>query len=68
MSFYASLPQGLMPKAMGIEELFSYAFFTPNKSTASSHIYRILLHTILRDLLELKPALTKLLVFEQSFL
>lgn len=68
MSFYASLPQGLMPKAMGIEELFSRAFFTPSKSAASSHIYRILLHTILRDLLELKPSLTKLLVFERSFL
>lgn len=67
-SFYASQQEGLMPKAMGIDELFSRAFFTPSKSAASTHIYRILLHTILRTLLDQRPALTKLLVFEQSFL
>lgn len=66
--FYASRPQGLMPRAITIGDLFSQCFFTPQRIYPSSDILRVILYDILRDLLHTRPALTRLFVFDQSFL
>ena len=68
IDFYSKQPQGLMPKALSISEFFKKSYIVPNKTRISHTIQSIILQDILREIIEKKPNITNLFVFEKSFL
>lgn len=68
MDFYSKQPQGLMPKALSIGEFFKKSYTIPHKTHINHRIQTIILQGILREIIEQKPNITNLLVFEKSFL
>ena len=68
MDFYSKQPQGLMPKALSIGEFFKKSYTIPHKTHINHRIETIILQGILREIIEQKPNITNLLVFEKSFL
>ncbi|ETD23243.1 PD-(D/E)XK nuclease family protein [Helicobacter macacae] len=68
MDFYSKQPQGLMPKALSIGEFFKKSYTIPHKTRINHRIQTIILQGILREVIEQKPNITNLLVFEKSFL
>ena len=68
MDFYSKQPQGLMPKALSIGEFFKKSYTIPHKTRINHRIQTIILQGILREIIEQKPNITNLLVFEKSFL
>ena len=68
MDFYSKQSQGLMPKALSIGEFFKKSYTIPHKTRINHRIQTIILQGILREIIEQKPNITNLLVFEKSFL
>ena len=68
IDFYSKQPQGLMPKALSISDFFKKSYIVPNKTRISHTIQSIILQDILREIIEKKPNITNLFVFEKSFL
>lgn len=68
MDFYSKQPQGLMPKALSIGEFFKKSYTISHKTRINHRIQTIILQGILREIIEQKPNITNLLVFEKSFL
>lgn len=68
MDFYSKQPQGLMPKALSIGEFFKKSYTIPHKTHINHRIQTIILQGILCEIIEQKPNITNLLVFEKSFL
>ena len=68
MDFYSKQPQGLMPKTLSIGEFFKKSYTIPHKTHINHRIQTIILQGILREIIEQKPNITNLLVFEKSFL